>query len=533
MKTRMLTFAALAALATLNPRALTPWGQAATRTVTTINDTGSGSLRQTITDALAGDTINFSVTGTITLTNGELSLCKNLTIAGPGATNLTLSGNNAARVFSICTNCTIALKDLTIAKGVSTTGGGIYNNGGTVSLTNCVVSLNSAPYFNGDLSGAAIYNNGGSLVLAGCAVCDNSIPLHGGGLFVPFSCRGGAIYNAGTLLASTCLFSNNVIWGGDSMNNGDSASGGALYNAAGSYAEIMNSTLVKNAANGGTDGGGSGYGGPADGGAISSAGRLVLRNVTFTTNRAQGGSSYYYTGAPSAGHGGSGYGGAIASLGVTALTNCTLSADLANGGYGGVYGVGGSWYGDELYCGAGTTTLKNTLFANSIYSSNLWGAVIDAGNNLSSDSTGGFTASTSHTNINPLLSTLGYYGGTTPTIPLLAGSPAIDGADTAAAPATDQRGYPRPYGTAADIGAYEWNSGPAQPQFVSVHPPGPSGMTLTLVGDTGRVVEIHASSNLTQWSWLVTLTNTTGQVAYTDAGATNQPKRFYKAIQVP
>ncbi len=38
---------------------------------------------------------------------------------------------------------------------------------------------------------------------------------------------------------------------------------------------------------------------------------------------------------------------------------------------------------------------------------------------------------------------------------MLAGSPAIDGANTATAPATDQRGHARPYGAAADIGAFE------------------------------------------------------------------------------
>ena len=45
--------------------------QAATLTVTNLSDRGAGSLRQAIADAASGDTINFSVTGTITLTSGE------------------------------------------------------------------------------------------------------------------------------------------------------------------------------------------------------------------------------------------------------------------------------------------------------------------------------------------------------------------------------------------------------------------------------------------------------------------------------
>ena len=47
-------------------------------------------------------------------------------------------------------------------------------------------------------------------------------------------------------------------------------------------------------------------------------------------------------------------------------------------------------------------------------------------------------------------------GGPTLTHALLAGSPAIDAADSAACPATDQRGVTRPQGAACDVGAYEY-----------------------------------------------------------------------------
>jgi len=43
---------------------------ATTITVTSNNDSGPGSLRQAIADAGPGDTIDFSVTGLITLTSG-------------------------------------------------------------------------------------------------------------------------------------------------------------------------------------------------------------------------------------------------------------------------------------------------------------------------------------------------------------------------------------------------------------------------------------------------------------------------------
>jgi hypothetical protein len=52
---------------------------AATITVTNTNDRGPGSLRQALTAANDGDTINFAVTGTITLTSGGLPINKKIT----------------------------------------------------------------------------------------------------------------------------------------------------------------------------------------------------------------------------------------------------------------------------------------------------------------------------------------------------------------------------------------------------------------------------------------------------------------------
>src|SRR5207245_977056 len=73
--------------------------------VSNTNDSGAGSLRQAMLDANAAggsNTIRFQLAAgpqTITLTSGQLTIASNLTITGPGAANLTLSGNNASRVF--------------------------------------------------------------------------------------------------------------------------------------------------------------------------------------------------------------------------------------------------------------------------------------------------------------------------------------------------------------------------------------------------------------------------------------------------
>ena len=84
------------AIAVLLLAATTMSAHAANITVTNTNDSGLGSLRQALTIANDGDTINFAVTGTITLTSGGLPINKNITILGPGADQLSIDGNQAS-----------------------------------------------------------------------------------------------------------------------------------------------------------------------------------------------------------------------------------------------------------------------------------------------------------------------------------------------------------------------------------------------------------------------------------------------------
>jgi hypothetical protein len=75
-------------------------------TLTILNylDSGASSLRADIAAAHSGDQIVFAKwVHAITLTSGELVLNKNLDIEGPGAVKLTISGNNASRVFDVAT----------------------------------------------------------------------------------------------------------------------------------------------------------------------------------------------------------------------------------------------------------------------------------------------------------------------------------------------------------------------------------------------------------------------------------------------
>src|SRR5262249_21987718 len=111
-------------------------GRCVPSTVTNLNDAGPGSLRQAIADTPIAGTVDFQagLSGTITLTSTTLTIAKDLTIAGPGANVLTVSGNNARQVFNISGPFTVAISGLTIANG-NGQGGGIFNNTGTLTIT--------------------------------------------------------------------------------------------------------------------------------------------------------------------------------------------------------------------------------------------------------------------------------------------------------------------------------------------------------------------------------------------------------------
>src|SRR5262245_24467247 len=114
---------------------------AVTFTVTSLTDNGTGSLRETIQNASSGDIIQLGVSGTITLTNGELLIARDLIITAPSAKTLAISGNNATRVFNI-SNATVTISGLTIrdgfAGGAPAIGAGILNRGMLV-LSDCRV----------------------------------------------------------------------------------------------------------------------------------------------------------------------------------------------------------------------------------------------------------------------------------------------------------------------------------------------------------------------------------------------------------
>ena len=206
-----------------------PVARAVTLTVSNTNDSGAGSLRQAIADAVDGDTILFSLTypATITLTGGQLSVSKTITIAGPGADNLFISGNGTARVFSI-SGGQVALQGLTVMRGAALDGGGIRISGSStaVTLANVTILSNAATY------GGGVYVDSGSATLSGGQVVFNTADSNGGGVYVDESSavftqtagnvgsntadNGGGVYvSSGSLMLSGGqIVSNTADWGG-------------------------------------------------------------------------------------------------------------------------------------------------------------------------------------------------------------------------------------------------------------------------------------------------------------------------------
>src|SRR5438046_875003 len=144
MKTRIGPHISPAAIAIALFFAVALLAHGATITVTNTNDSDAGSLRQALAVANDGDTITFAVSGTIGLTSGELLVDKNVTIEGPGAASLAVDGNANSRVFHIGPGKTVAISGLTITNGRVSggSGGGIYNDQETLTLSNCTISGN-------------------------------------------------------------------------------------------------------------------------------------------------------------------------------------------------------------------------------------------------------------------------------------------------------------------------------------------------------------------------------------------------------
>jgi CSLREA domain-containing protein len=411
---------------------------------------------------------------TITLTGGALPITKAVAISGPGSGILTINGNNHDRVFYVGQgfsqklSLVASITGLTISGGNQGYGGGLFNSG-TLTVSNTTFSQNTANT-NG---GGGIYNNGvlnvsnstfsgnvtngngsgstagggllnlsaGTVTLTNCVFSGNTAPGSGS-----HAGSGAAISNSGTMTVNNGMF----------LSNTAASDGGAIYNNGTLTAN--NSTFQSNTAQ--SDGGAirssttltlsgctlSGNTASSEGGAVdgTSSAKLVVTNTTFVNNTA--GSR----------------GGALKIQGTTfSLTNTTITGNRVTLGSGGAYGGG-------LY-DSSTAVLHNTIVAgnfqgpaSSTTANDIYGNV-DSTSSFNLIGTGGSGGLVNGANNNqvgvsaPRLGGLANNGGPTQTVSLLPGSPAIDRGSNAFVTAgeTDQRGLARTVNGTVDLGALE------------------------------------------------------------------------------
>jgi predicted outer membrane repeat protein len=276
-----------------------------TITVTNNNDSGPGSLRAAVTEANGNgepDTIVFdggffSTPRTITLTSGELQVTRDgspgfetgrlLTIRGPGANLLTISGNNSSRVFYVSNFGNVALSGVTVAggNGIGTvlneegnSGGGLLAHSSFVSLSDVTFRNNAAP----NAGGAIYFSSMRNIALANTLITENTAAF------------GGGIYDVGDTPATTQRVYTDVT--------------------------ISNNTARNR-----------------EGGASMSAGTTTMTNCRITGNKAR-------SAQPAAGAAGNA--GMLLSGGVATITDTVISGNVAGAVPSaefpnGVYGVNG------------------------------------------------------------------------------------------------------------------------------------------------------------------------------------------------
>jgi hypothetical protein len=194
------------------------------------------------------DTINFAsgVRGTIPLNSSlqellivnDSSAAKDLTINGPGARVLTVSGNNASRVFWIRTFANATINGLSISGGNTRAfGGGIYNNGGTLTLNNSTVSGNTA--FAGHGGGIA-NDNGGTLTLTRTTVSGNQAIAE-----VIGGTRNGGAGGGISNISGSLTLTNSTVSGNTATDNA-----GGIDNHSGTLLTLTNTTVTNNSPGG-------------------------------------------------------------------------------------------------------------------------------------------------------------------------------------------------------------------------------------------------------------------------------------------
>lgn len=494
------------------------WRKCRTTVVRNCNDHGSGSLRDAVSGAGSGDTIDLGQLhcSAITLTSGAIDIAvDDLTITGSSRHALRIDGNHADRVFNDTGVGTLTVTDLKLTHGRSDATG--YNQGGCLS-TNGALTLKRVRITGCEVVSDGIARGGALYAYGQITIKDSSIDgnsAHGGTTSV-----GGGIFGATNAVVTDTLIGDNaaaldsdvggvVATGGgalvlgdfeliDSVVSGNSATAStsfpgtsAVANGAGVLAiytiRLTRSTVSDNAAqaiNTASDALAYSYaysfGGGVRAGTLASSDSTVSGNSTSAVASNPLGIAFEAS-----------RGAGFSSLGaenVIGVINSTISGNTSSRsesallpyGYsvaGGIWGYGGTldlsnstvaFNAAEIGGGMFQYTTSGASAESSIVANNSFAAGnsdFDVGsamslagaNNLVMSSSVDLTLPGGTLTADPKLAPLADNGGTTLTHALRSGSPAINAGNNVAGLRFDQRGhgYPRKVGHATDIGAFE------------------------------------------------------------------------------
>lgn len=352
-------------------------GYAATLVVTKPADTADGicdsdcSLREAVTAAASGDTIVFSPLFSqpqaITLKNGQILITHGLRITGPGQMLLTISGNNASRIFFVRSSSVVSLSGMTITRGATqipeeSNGGAIYVNRSGLVLTNFTLRENTARHVvqGGFLvgNGSAIFAENSALTIRDSNIVANTAPTGAGVLGVNATVAGFG----GSLTVENSNISENLgigIYGAKTEIRSSIIRGNSHRGVRCSKCEITDSEITHN----------------LDGGIVTGDSLSVLslnRCVVSNNRRSQGfGRS----------------GGGILTLGTTIIRDSRIDRNVITGEGGGI-AVGGPTYvfntsitrNEALQAGGGIYAGDDIYLINSTISGNNADAGVNAGN---------------------------------------------------------------------------------------------------------------------------------------------------------
>lgn len=374
-------------------------------------DSGPGSLRQAIADAPNGSTIYIDACGVIPLASSITIVDKEITLQGPGAERLTISGGKNTRLFEFAgTSDRLSLVDLTLADGSTSEAGGCIASEGALTLVRLI------------MRGCTAQSAGGAVFV--------TEPFPYSLSRAPLEVIDSVFVDNISLLSGGAIFSGvvNELEGNFFHKNHARSKGGAL--DVFEDTSIVNSTFAGNTAK------------EFGGGALNSRKKSIIENTTISGNRGR-------------------RGGGIAGFQSLFLHHVTVARNEADLDGGGIIHHSSSGTG---------LILEHTIIAGNrnhlsvpddlnyqIKGSGI--SLISFGYNLIGSGHGHDLVDGQNgdrVGVDALLEPLADNGGPTATHAVMPGSPAIDAIPPLQCRLPiDQRGQFRPAGAGCDMGAYE------------------------------------------------------------------------------